>query len=125
MPGKPSRRDRHRSGAGGRAPASRPRPAPPVSPQRLARQERERRPELEETAEGEVLDQQIEEKAAPVSASQQSSPSTERRRATTSARTLEVQREERLRRDAVRDLRRIGITAGVTLVALAALIILS
>jgi hypothetical protein len=42
---------------------------------------------------------------------------------TVSARALEAQREERVRREAMRDLRRIGITTAITLAGLAAAVV--
>ena len=116
MPGKPSRKDRRRSGSLGNAPVRRPRPAPAVSPHRVARQEPE---EASPDVEAEQSVQEKEEVVATVAPSRPSPRVMQRRSMTSSARTAETQREERLKREAMHDLRRIGITAGITLTAFA------
>ncbi len=124
MPGKPSRKDRKRRGP---AAERRPRPAPPVSPGRIVRAARAGAPpaapeDIPTTA------------SEPTQAAPQQTPAAAqtgvrargrgvgalRRGATSSARALEAQREERIRRDSVRDLRSIGLAAVITAAALAA-----
>ena len=134
MPGKPSRRDRRRRGS---ATERRPRPAPPVSPGRIVRTPRTG----DATATRET---ETRADAPPTAAAPEQTPATSaqtgsraasgqgraqargrgvgplRRGATTSARALETQREERVRRDSVRDLRSIGLAAVITTIALIA-----
>ena len=124
MPGKPSRRDRKRRGP---TTERRPRPAPPVSPGRIVRAASATAPPAvrEDTP---ALAQEPTAAALPqATAAAQNSGRARgrgigalRRGATSSARALEAQREERIRRDSVRDLRSIGIAAVVTAVALVA-----
>ena len=121
MPGKPSRRDRKRRGTA--APERRPRPAPPVSPGRIVRAARPDSPTAERddsaaargVAERPVVAQQ---QPAATTAARARGVGALRRGATASARALEAQREERVRRDSIKDLRSIAIAAVVTTAAL-------
>ena len=113
MPGKPSRKDRRRSGGLRNAPVRRPRPAPAVSPHRIARRESE---EASREIEADQIAKEEEAVAATVAPSRPSPRMTQRRSMTSSARAAETQRVERLRREAMHDLRYIGITAGITLI---------
>lgn len=124
MPGKPSRRDRRRRGT---AAERRPRPAPPVSPGRIVRAARSATPPEapEDTATTAPEPTPAVPAQAPVAAQNGArvrgrGVGALRRGATSSARALEAQREERIRRDSVRDLRSIGLAAAVTAVALVA-----
>ena len=122
MPGKPSRRDRRRRGA----PAERPRPAPPVSPGRIVRAARPDMPVSDGTMAPETADVAAPARTAqpPAAAGARAvrgrGTGALRRGATTSARALEAQREERIRRDSVKDLRSIAIAAVATSAALIA-----
>ena len=124
MPGKPSRRVRKRQGGNTER---RPRPAPAVSSQRIVRTPRR---EAAGATEVERPDAQILPEATAASASLPANAAAReetpragvanplRRGATTSARAMEAQREERIRRESLGDLKRIAIAAGVTVVAL-------
>lgn len=124
MPGKPSRKVRKRQGGNAE---HRPRPAPPVSSQRIVRTPRR---EATNVTDVERPDAQVvpEAPAAPMSqpttaATREDTPRSGaanplRRGATASARALEVQREERIRRESLGDLKRIALAAAVTVVAL-------
>ena len=144
MPGKPSRRVRRRQGGNAEP---RPRPAPPVSSQRIVRTPRR---EATNVPDVERPDAQVLPETPAASVSQpttaaaredrpragianpgQSSPNpsesprpragaanTLRRGATASARALEAQREERVRRETLGDLKYIAVAAAITVVAL-------
>ena len=120
MPGKPSRRDRRRRGA---STERRPRPAPPVAPGRIVRAARTEafttRPETETDVEPDVIEEtQATAEALRPTRARAGATGTLRRGATTSARAMEAQREERIRRDSIKDLRTIAVAATVTLVGL-------
>ena len=124
MPGKPSRRDRKRRGA---EPERRPRPAPPIAPGRVVRAARVGAPTATREDSSPATVQP--EAAAPEQATAvtQRGPRPRatgvgalRRGATSSARAMEIQREERIRRDSVKDLRSIAVAAAITVVALVA-----
>lgn len=124
MPGKPSRRDRKRRGA---AAEGRPPPAPPVSPGRIVRAARAGAPPAarEDAPTMAPEPTPAAPRQAPVPAQNGARARNRgvgalRRGATSSARALEAQREERIRRDSVGDLRSIGLAAAVTAAALAA-----
>ena len=128
MPGKPSRRDRRRRGAG---PEGRPRPAPPIAPGRVVRAARVGAPTVtrEDNSPATVRPQPAAPEQATAVAQRGPRPRASgvgalRRGATTSQRAMEIQREERIRRDSVKDLRSIAVAAAVTVVALVAAAIL-
>ncbi len=124
MPGKPSRRDRRRQGGNAE---NRPRPAPPVSSQRIVRIPRR---EATSIADVERPDAQVVHEAPAASIPQPATAAARavtpraaaanplRRGATTSARALEAQREERIRRESLGDLKLITVAAAITVVAL-------
>ena len=124
MPGKPSRRDRRRQGGNAE---HRPRPAPPVSSQRIVRTPRR---EVTSVADVERPDAQVGPAAPAASIPQPATAAARedrpraatanplRRGATTSARALEAQREERIRRESLGDLKLIAVAAAITVVAL-------
>lgn len=113
MPEKPSRRDRRRTGQRPLV-TRRPRPAPPVSPNRLARRD-------EPTPSASIVAPAAPPARPPASATTSTpGPRSERRGAGIgAARIAEAQREERVRKEAFSDLRRIAMTAALITVLLA------
>ena len=124
MPGKPSRRDRRRQGGNAE---QRPRPAPAVPSRRIVRTPRSDAPgaAVVEQPEAQVLPEAPAPTVAPPATAvgrgrgpRAGAANALRRGATNSARALEIQREERVRRESLGDLRMIGVSAAITIVAL-------
>ena len=124
MPGKPSRRDRRRQGGNAE---QRPRPAPAAPSRFIVRTPRSDAPGAVavEQPEPQVLPEAptptVAQPATAVGRARRPRAGTAnvlRRGATTSARALEIQREERVRRESLGDLKMIGVAAAITLVVL-------
>ena len=147
MPGKPSRKDRRRTGGGAQ---SRPKPAPAVRTARPLPPTEESTPEeqLEPQAEAPIASGPVD--AAPVQRRQPGSrpvpvaerqesqrtlseraglpsvrPGSRRPGGTASARAVELQREQRIRRDTVHDLKVTAVVAGIAIAMLIAVAALS